>query len=160
MPGLACWPGVIPAGRTLEAPVATIDLGPTLLEAAGAAFPAGQKVDGVSLLPALLGKGIPAPRPLFWHFPCYIGKGEPMSLVRVGDLKLIQRFAGPTFELYDLAKDPSESRDLAKEQPAKVAELRQLLAKWQAETGAFLADQPNPAFDPSAPSPRGVRRQR
>ena len=155
VPGFAHWPGTIGGGRTIDAPVASIDLAPTLLEAAGAAFPAGQKVDGVSLLPALLGKAQVPARPLFWHFPCYIGKGEPMSLMRLGDLKLIHKFAGPTFELYDLAKDPSESRDLAKEQPAKVAELRQMLAKWQAETGAFLADQPNPAFDPAAREARG-----
>jgi len=155
VPGFAHWPGTIGGERTIDAPVASIDLAPTLLEAAGAAFPAGQRVDGVSLLPALLGKAQVPARPLFWHFPCYIGKGEPMSLLRLGELKLIHKFAGPTFELYDLAKDPSESRDLAKEQPAKVAELRQMLAKWQADTGAFLADQPNPAFDPAAREARG-----
>jgi arylsulfatase A-like enzyme len=156
VPGFVHWPGSIPGGRVLDAPVASIDLAPTALEAAQASFPEGQKVDGASLLPVLLGKA-PAPpaRPLFWHFPCYIGKGEPMSLARVGDLKLIQKFAGPSFELYDLAADPADSRDLAKERPAKVDELRGLLAAWQAETGAFLADKPNPAFDPSAREPRG-----
>ncbi len=156
VPGFVHWPAGLAGGRALDAPVASIDLAPTILDAVGAAFPESQKVDGVSLLPALQGKAALAARPLFWHFPCYIGKGEPMSLVRVGDLKLVQKFTGPTFELYDLAKDPSESRDLAKEQPAKVAELRQRLAQWQAETGAFLADKPNPAFDLAAREPRGA----
>ena len=157
VPGLAYWPGVIPAGRTIDEPVSGIDFTPTILEATGATLPKGQPVDGVSLLTPLRSGAKPSARPLFWHFPCYIGKGEPMSLMRSGDYKLIQKFAGPTFELYNVRLDPGETKDLAKTEPAKLAEMRQQLAAWQKETGAFLADQPNPAFDPAAKEPRGKR---
>lgn len=157
VPGAAYWPGVIPSGRTFDEPVASIDFAPTLLEAAGAPLPAGQPTDGLSLLGALR-TGASLRRPaLYWHFPCYIGKGEPMSLLRSGDYKLIQKFAGPVFELYDVRQDPGETTNLAKTQPAKLEELRKQLAAWQKDTHAFLADQPNPAYDPAAKEPRGRR---
>ena len=78
-----------------------------------------------------------------------------MSLMRAGDYKLIEKFAGPTFELYNVKKDPSEAKDLAKAEPVKLEELKKLLLAWQNDTGAFLADQPNPAYDPNAKEPRG-----
>lgn len=157
VPGLAYWPGTIPAGKSIDAPISGIDFAPTILEATGASLPKGQVIDGVSLLPTLRTGVALAARPLFWHFPCYIGKGEPMSLIRSGDYKLIQKFSGPTFELYNVRLDPGETKDLAKSEPTKFAEMRQQLAAWQKATGAFLADQPNPAFDPAAKEPRGKR---
>jgi arylsulfatase A len=155
VPGAVSWPGTIPAGKSYDEPVASIDFMPTILEAAGIPLPKEQPTDGLSLLKQLK-TGAPLNRPaIFWHFPCYIGKGEPMSLLRAGDYKLIQKFAGPTFELYDVKKDPSESKDLAKAEPAKLEELKKALLAWQKDTDAFLADQPNPAFDPNAKEPRG-----
>ena len=155
VPGAVSWPGTIPAGKSFDEPVASIDFMPTILEAAGIPLPKEQPTDGLSLLKQLK-TGAPLNRPaIFWHFPCYIGKGEPMSLLRAGDYKLIQKFAGPTFELYDVSKDPSETKDLAKAEPAKLEELKKQLLAWQKDTGAFLADQPNPAYDPNAKEPRG-----
>ena len=155
VPGAVSWPGVIPAGKTYDEPVASMDFMPTILEAAGIPLPKDQPTDGISLLRQLK-SGAPLGRDaIYWHFPCYIGKGEPMSLLRAGDYKLIQKFAGPTFELYDVKKDPGEAQDLAKAQPAKLEELKKLLFAWQKSTGAFLADQKNPAYDPNAKEQRG-----
>jgi len=155
VPGAVSWPGVIPAGKTYDEPVASMDFMPTILEAAGIPLPKDQPTDGISLLRQLK-SGAPLGRDaIYWHFPCYIGKGEPMSLLRAGDYKLIQKFAGPTFELYDVKKDPGEAQDLAKTQPAKVEELKNLLVAWQKDTGAFLADQKNEAYDPNAKEQRG-----
>lgn len=155
VPGAARWPGVIPAGKIYHEPVLSMDFMPTILDAARLPHPPGQPMDGISLMNQLR-NGTPLNRPaVFWHFPCYIGKGEPMSLVRAGDYKLIEKFAGPTFELYNVKTDPGESRDIAKAEPAKLDELKTILFKWQKDTGAFLADQPNPAYDPSAVEPRG-----
>ena len=155
VPGAVSWPGVIPAGKTYHEPVASMDFMPTILEAAGIPLPKEQPTDGLSLLRQLK-TGAPLGRDaIYWHFPCYIGKGEPMSLLRAGDYKLIQKFAGPTFELYDVKKDSGEAQDLAKTQPAKVEELKKLLFAWQQGTGAFLADQKNPAYDPNAKEQRG-----
>ncbi len=155
VPGAVRWPGVIPAGKTCDEPVLSMDFMPTILDAAGLALPSNQPTDGVSLM-SQLRSGKPLNRPaVFWHFPCYIGKGEPMSLVRAGDYKLIEKFAGPTYELYNIKADPGETLDRAKEEPAKLEELKTQLLKWQQDTGAFLADQPNPAYDPNATEPRG-----
>jgi arylsulfatase A len=155
VPGAVSWPGTIPAGKTYDEPVASIDFMPTILEAVGAPLPKEQPTDGVSLLKQLKTGATLGRTAIYWHFPCYIGKGEPMSLLRAGDYKLIEKFAGPTYELYDVRKDPEESKDLAKQEPAKVEELKKQLLAWQKQTGAFLADQPNPAYDPNAREPRG-----
>ena len=128
---------------------------PTILEAAGVPLPKDQPTDGLSLFKSLKAGTSLGRSAIYWHFPCYIGKGEPMSLLRSGDYKLIQKFAGPTFELYDVRKDPSEEKDLASSQPAKVEELKKLLFAWQKDTGAFLADKKNEAYDPNAREQRG-----
>ena len=160
VPGAISWPGVIPAGKSFDEPVASIDFMPTILEATGTPLPKNQPTDGISLLNHIK-TGAPLKRnALYWHFPCYIGKGEPMSLLRSGDYKLIQKFAGPTFELYNVKKDPSEETDLAKTEPAKLEELKKLLFAWQKETGAFLADQKNPAYDPTAKEQRGNNKKK
>ena len=155
VPGAVSWPGVIPAGRTFVEPVASMDFMPTILEAAGVPLPKDQPTDGLSLLKSLQAGTSLGRSAIYWHFPCYIGKGEPMSLLRSGDYKLIQKFAGPTFELYDVRKDPGEEKDLAASQPAKVEELKKLLFAWQKDTGAFLADKKNEAYDPNAREQRG-----
>jgi len=160
VPGAISWPGVIPAGKSFDEPVASIDFMPTILEATGTILPKNQPTDGISLLNQVK-TGAPLKRTaLYWHFPCYIGKGEPMSLLRSGDYKLIQKFAGPTFELYNVKKDPSEETDLAKTEPAKLEELKKLLFAWQKETGAFLADKKNEAYDPTAKEPRGNNKKK
>ena len=160
VPGAISWPGVIPSGKSFDEPVASIDFMPTILEATGTPLPKNQPTDGISLLNQVKTAAPLKRNALYWHFPCYIGKGEPMSLLRSGDYKLIQKFAGPTFELYNVKKDPSEETDLAKTEPAKLEELKKLLFAWQKETGAFLADQKNPAYDPTAKEPRGNNKKK
>ena len=54
-----------------------------------------------------------------------------------------------------MRKDPGEEHDLAKAEPAKVEELKKLLVAWQKDTGAFLADKKNEAYDPDAKEQRG-----
>lgn len=62
--------------------------------------------------------------------------------VRHGDLKLVKaRNGGPEPELYDLAKDISESSNLAAAQPGKVGELKDLWDKWNAEQAPPVAEK-------------------
>ncbi|MGA0038405.1 MAG: sulfatase [Pirellulales bacterium] len=149
------WPGTIKPAQTTAEPVASIDFYPTLVELAGLVSP--QPLDGLSLVPLLRDGSARLPqRPLFWHFPCYIGKSTPSSAMRQGDFKLIEYFEdGGRVELYNLRDDPSESEDLAKAQPDTTAALARILRNWQASTGAAIPDQSNPAYDPSAKQPRG-----
>ena len=160
VPLAIAWPSVVKPGTTSAVPVATIDFYPTLLEAAGAAAPRDQPLDGASLLPLLRG-GPPPDRPrLFWHFPCYVGRAAPASAVREGRYKLIESFEnGGRTELYDLEGDPEERRDLSAGMPDKAAALTRTLREWQRETGAAIPREANPAYDSQA-RPAGGRRGR
>jgi len=60
---------------------------------------------------------------LFWHFPHYRGKDVvPYSIVRAGDWKLIKRYEGKTFELFNLRDDLGETTDLSETYPEKVTQ--------------------------------------
>jgi len=155
VPLAVSWPGRIGPGSS-DVPVATIDLYPTLLELCGAARPAGVTLDGTSLAGLLLRGERPAPRRLFWHFPCYVGRATPASAVRDGDWKLVESFEdGGRAALFDLRVDPGEERDLAAEEPRRAESLLAALQAWQAETQAAMPADPNPAWDPAAERPRG-----
>ena len=156
IPLVVSWPALKNPGRFCDAPVASVDWYPTLLELAGLKAPEGQVLDGISLVPALENKELPARDYMFWHFPCYVGRATPSSAVRAGDWKLLEFFEeGSSFELYDLKQDPNEERDLSAKNPEKTAELRLILKDWQKKTAAALPSGPNPAFDANASRQRG-----
>jgi arylsulfatase A-like enzyme len=146
-PLIVRWPGKVPAGVVQEAPVVFTDLMPTLLAAAGidTAKTIGP-LDGVNLLPLLTG-GTIAPRPLFWHFPNYTNQGgRPAGAMREGPWKLVEQYEDGSLELYDLARDIGETRNLAKDEPARAAAMQQQLTTWRRSVGA-QENAPNPAFD-------------
>ena len=148
--------GIERPGRRSDLPTASIDIYPTLLELTNTSAPAGHQLDGISLVPLLRGTRVPPARPLFWHFPCYVGPSPPTSAIRQGNFKLLQFFEdGGRVELYDLAQDPGETVDLATRSPAKTKELLRLLTQWQQDTQAALPVGPNPDFDATASRPRG-----
>lgn len=68
----------------------------------------------------------------------------PYSILRDGELKLIKRYEGPTFELFDLNADPSEKNDLAAARPDDVRRLDAKLSQLLTEAGAKLPrENPN-----------------
>lgn len=155
-PFLARWPGVIKAGSKCDVPIHQIDLFPTFAAAAGAKIPTLQ--DGVDLAPLFAGKTIPE-RPLFWHFPAYLqGYGKdlgspfenfrttPCSVIRHGNWKLIEYFEDGALELYNLAADPSEKKNLSTTNPTKRDELHARLKAWRKETNAPVPSKPNPGY--------------
>ncbi len=157
------WPAVVKPGRT-DVPMIGVDLYPTFCEIAGAKTPADQPRDGVSLLPLLSGEATDlGERPLFWHFPAYLQaysvtdeqrdplfRSRPCSIVRQGDWKLHQYFEDGGLELYNLRHDIGETKNLAKEQPERTAELLKVLETWRAEIDAPVPTKPNPQFDAEA----------
>jgi arylsulfatase A-like enzyme len=147
IPLLVRWPGRVPAGRVVGDPVINTDWVPTLLELVGAPPPAG--LDGVSFASFLTGRG-PAPaRPFFWHFPHYNNQGgRPTGAMRSGPWMLVEYYDEPRAELFDLDVDCREERDLAAQQPARVAEMRAALEAWRRQVGAQI-NQPNPNCDPA-----------
>jgi len=104
-------------------------------------------MDGVSLVPLLNGGSI-ASRPLFWHYPHYGNQGgEPSSIIREGDWKLIHYWEDGHNELYQLSADIGEKNDLASSQPKRIADLWAKLEAWLKDTGAKIP-QPNPQYQP------------
>ncbi len=136
-PLIVRWPGVAKPGAVVDTPMCSPDFFPTLLEAAGAKPRPGQTLDGLSLVPLLRGGELPE-RPLFWHFPHYNNQGgAPAAAVRRGDWKLIEWQEDNRVELFNLARDLSETTDLAAREPRRVGELRAELHAWQKQVGAI-----------------------
>ncbi len=146
-PLIVRWPGKIPAGKLCESPVVLTDLVPTLLEFAGVdTAKTSGPLDGVSIAKLLRGEPMP-PRTLFWHFPNYTNQGgRPASALRDGHWKLVEQLEDNSLELYDLAKDPGETKNLAATDPSTAAELRKKLSTWRLSVGAQMPE-PNPDFD-------------
>jgi arylsulfatase A-like enzyme len=126
-PFFAKWPRRIQAGTSFAEPVAHLDVFATAAAAAGVALPADRAMDGVNLLPFLRGEADGRPHEaLFWRSGHY-------RTVRAGDWKLQLSERPARAWLFDLAADPTEQVDLALRRPEKLAELRALLARFEAE---------------------------
>lgn len=141
------WPGVTRAGTTCETPVVLTDLVPTLLEAAGIEpAKAIGPLDGVNISKLLHGESLPA-RTFCWHFPNYTNQGgRPAGAIREGDWKLVEQFEDGSLELYNLAQDIGEAKDVARSEPARTEELAGKLRAWRASVGARMP-RANPEFD-------------
>lgn len=148
VPMIVRYPGVAQAGTTCDVPVCSIDLAPTLTEVAGVASRPGQHKDGISVLGLIKGGTSLPPRQLCWHYPHYHSTmWKPGGAIREGDWKLIEFFESNQAELYNLKEDLGEQHDLARQDPAKVSELRKKLADWRQTTGAKMPI-PNPDMPP------------
>ncbi|MFG0253739.1 MAG: sulfatase-like hydrolase/transferase, partial [Rhodopirellula sp. JB053] len=126
VPGLISWPHQIKAGSTYESPLITLDLLPTFVAAAGGSPTSTQNLDGVNMLPYLQGEITTTPHDtLHW-------KMETRGAIRAGDWKLL-RFPDRPAELFNLADDPSEQHDLARQRPELVRSLFRKMFAWEQE---------------------------
>lgn len=141
-------------------PVLQMDLFPTFLEIAGINR-TDLTLDGVNLLPLLTDKKIEKyqNRPVFWHFPAYLEgnakdteqtgpyfRTRPVSVVRLGDWKLIENYETRDLELYNIREDISEKNDLAQRNTQKKNELYRLLLDWKQEVHAPIPTELNPEY--------------
>jgi len=155
IPYIMQWKGHLPAGKVDDRPVISLDIHPTALAAAGVTAQPEKKLDGVNLLPFLDGTSKDSPHEfLFWRF------GNQMA-VRKGDWKLTEAAPRPpagspaaaqdesesrpllrrrrrparatTTQLYNLAQDIGESKDLSAEHPDTVKELMDAWQQWNSE---------------------------
>lgn len=145
VPLIARWPGRVPAGKTSDARLFSTDFLPTFAALAGAAKP--DQVDGLDVTSALEGKADGTRDTLYWHYPHYHNE-KPSGSILKGDWKLIEWFETGKTELFNLASDPGEAKDVAADNPAKNAELLAALRAWRQEVGAQMMT-PNPAYDPA-----------
>lgn len=159
VPCIMKWPGVIQPGEICNRLASSIDILPTLAEITGASLPQ-LKIDGVSLLPLMLGNKQVTPRSEF----LYYYQQNALEAVQIDYWKLvlphngrtyigykpgINGFPGPTGteritepRLYDLRRDPGEWYDVSKWYPEKVKELQALAERARADLGDELTKSP------------------
>jgi uncharacterized protein (TIGR03437 family) len=126
VPFMLQWKGYLPAGAVDHAPIIALDLFPTSLAAALGRKFSDPALDGVNLIPFLLGVEPTPPHDiLYWRY------GQPQYAVRAGDWKLL--FLENTPRLYNLAADPGERTNLAETNPAKFNELKARYDQWNAQ---------------------------
>ncbi len=174
VPFFVRWPGRLQEGLKVDRIAAHIDVAPTLLELCGISRPPGVSFDGASLQPLLLGKTENWPdRTLYvqWH------RGDQPELyrsfaVQSQRFKLVQplgageRAAPPNaaLELYDIAADPFELKNIAGGHPDIVKSLRQGYEAWFRDVSASRGYAPprihlgSPRENPVNPHPPGLAR--
>jgi arylsulfatase A-like enzyme len=122
VPLIVRWPGKITAGTLNNQPWAFWDFLPTAAEIAQAKVPG--KLDGISMLPALLGQPQTNRHEfLYWEFH---ERGFQQA-VRMGDWKAVPPQADAGLELYNLAADPGEKQNVASQHPEIVARIQAYL---------------------------------
>jgi arylsulfatase A len=146
VPCIARWPGKIAAGSVSHQLATTIDVMPTLLQAAGAHAAMHRPMDGESLLPVMTAAEESRARTVFWQY------GDS-SVMRDGDWKLILHGDKPKgrnanlpnidwnrpddgrdeVALFDLRQDVREFRNLAGAHPERVASMRSAIRNWEAD---------------------------
>ncbi len=131
------------------------DLIPTLMGFCNAA--PEPKSNGIDRSPQFRGEAKSDPnRAFYWHCPYYTPQfGKPGGAIRVGTMKLIEYFEDDRRELFDLAKDIGENRNLAAEKPEMVKELAAKLAGWRKEVGAKMPT-PNREYAPNLQAKDGT----
>ena len=145
VPFIARWPGKIPSGKLDNTSlISAVDLLPTFCELAGVTPPEGYVPDGVNQVDVLKGKASAVrTKPLFWkmggdknsafHWANYAVVDRQWKLLTTADAKRV--------ELYDIAADALETRDVATEKPEVVKELIAKLERWK----STLPDKADPA---------------
>lgn len=150
VPFFVSLPGKLPAGTTYDSPVIALDILPTACALAGVKAPGD--IDGVDLLPHLSGKNKAAPHDaLFWRF------GEQKAM-RKGQWSLVDwrdfdKKSQSGWQLYDLATDLGQTKDVAADHPEVFAPMREAWTRWNQGNVAPLWHG-GPTEDPSAPMPK------
>lgn len=123
VPFIMRWPEKIPAGKTFDNPVISLDFAPTFIEIAGEKISADDKFDGVNLIPFITGETNEKPHKIFkWRFTI-------SAVVREGDWKLV-RLPDRLPMLFNLHNDVSEQNDVALQNPERTKIMLKQLGDW------------------------------
>ncbi len=156
----------IPANKLLPQVANVTDLFPTLLQLTNTPTPKGHKVDGKSLLLPLTGSRDHLPHQQFlMHYPHGPHRSNYFTVWRDGDWKVIYhnfpknppldgkvQSAGERYELFNLAKDPFESKNVAKENPEVLKKMMQgLVAQLKQHDAVYPQDKDGNVLKPIVP---------
>jgi len=148
VPLIMSWKGNLPAGKEIHTPVISNDFFPTFLDLSGNkhVLDAIENIDGISLKNWMMEPEKTAERdPLYWHYPHYGNQGgNPGSVIREGDWKLIYFYETQKMELYNLKEDIGERNNLIAVNPGKAEGMKIKLFNWLVETKAAFP-RPNEA---------------
>ncbi len=128
VPFVMRWPNRFPSGTTDDRPIISLDVLPTALAAAGISLPSDKVIDGVNLLPFLTTEKMSAPHSRL----CWRAAQGTARAVREGSWKMV-RLNGMPDELYDLATDPGEQRNVVSTHPEVAQKLAQSFSDWEKE---------------------------
>jgi arylsulfatase A-like enzyme len=132
VPGLLEWPARVKTPRIVDTPCCTLDYFPTVLDALGFAMPEQpEPIDGISLMPLVEGRMDERPTPIGFE------SRKQIALID-NRFKLLSTDGGNKFKLFDLLKDPSETNDLAREEPGVAASMQETLVSWRASCARSL----------------------
>lgn len=165
VPAIIRWPGVVEAGSVRSEPVSGVDILPTLCDALDAELPE-RNIDGQSVLPMLVGDQFQRTKPILTFFY----RTSPAASMRLGDYVLIGHSDDEgrkkthaiaaadmprikstelvSFELYNVAADLGQTKNVADQQPETLARLRDIMAglhRDAIEEGPIWALPPAPA---------------
>ena len=121
VPMIVRWPGKVPPGSTSDFVWAFWDFLPTAAELGKAEAPS--RIDGISVLPTLLGRKQAGHEYLYWEF---FERGFQQA-IRYGDFKAIRDGPGKPLRLFNVSEDTKESRDIATENPQVVSSVEAFL---------------------------------
>ena len=124
VPAMARWPGKIQAGSVISEPFWSPDILVACAELAGARLPDDRRYDGKNPLP-LLTQGASSPHESFFFV------FRKHAALRQGDWKIVRGNPEQSWQLFNLADDLEESRNLAPSRPERVSQLEAVFADWE-----------------------------
>ena len=122
VPGIVSWPGHIKPGSVTDKAMIGTDIFTTVLDIVDIPIPTDRTIDGASLLPLFEGKEITRNSPLYWR--THVSSFDSRSALRIGDWKIVSDDVMQNYQLFNIAEDENETKDLSAEHPEKLKELK------------------------------------
>lgn len=145
VPAIAVWAGKIKPGSEYHGTVYLADIFNTVLEVAGAELPLDYPSDGISLMPTFKGQSLDVKRQLVWYFPenrpHWAQRANAALFDTATQMKYILYFTGDADEMYHIASDIEERKNVIAERPELAERLQDTLRK---KLSAYYPNLPAP----------------
>jgi arylsulfatase A-like enzyme len=143
------WPSVIEKYSVNDQLAISLDIMPTIVSLTKANLPQGHQLDGISLIPTLLGDKN-THRELFWRpggldeFSTTLPTEDRPKAMRTGQWKLVVSPYYKNISLYDLSNDIAEQKNVAKQHPEIVSDMTSKVKAWEQEVLPYLTYKVKP----------------